>query len=95
MLVGLGHEGAVVELGEEFSELRESLVAELVFELGLDLTDRLPDGPSDGLAPFGEVDALRASIVGIVDPHEIPGPFELSEEIVHRLLAHPDLGSKV
>jgi len=82
--------GLLVDSEEETPELGEVARADFLGPFGLEFADRLSDHVNRGLAAFGEDNALGAQVVGVGLPLEVVEAFELSEQVVEGLLAHPE-----
>ena len=78
-----------VELDEKRPELLEPLRAELLRPLGLDLGDRLADHSCDSVTTLRHRDAPRPQVVRVGETLDVPEALELAEQVVERLLAHP------
>lgn len=84
-----------VDCYEELTEATKILVAELAFEVRLDVRHAVSHDATDRTAPIGELDPTGALVVRVVAAFEIAQLFEFPEEVVHRLSAHAGLGGDV
>ena len=84
-----------VQLEQQLAELGEPILAELLGPARLHLADRLAHHAAHRGAAWRQREALRAQVVGIDPALEVAAALELAEQIVQRLLAHPQPGREL
>jgi len=94
-LTEFADDAAGVEVNKQLAQLVESCRSELLFKFGLDLGDGFADRPRRGVSSLGEVDALGALVFGVVVTGEVSQLLHLSQQVVHRLLAHAGVGCEL